>query len=73
MISWDHELSSHYLNWASLVAQPVKNLPAMKGNGNPLQYSSLENFMDREAWWVTVERGYKESDTTEQLTFSTLP
>ena len=26
-----------------------------KGNGNPLQYSSLENFMDREAWWVTVE------------------
>ena len=30
MISWDHELSSHYLNWASLVAQPVKNLPAMQ-------------------------------------------
>ena len=25
-----------------------------KGNGNPLQYSLLENFMDRGAWWVTV-------------------
>ena len=25
-----------------------------KGNGNPLQYSCLENSMDREAWWATV-------------------
>ena len=24
------------------------------GNGNPLQYSCLENFMDRAAWWATV-------------------
>ena len=24
------------------------------GNGNPLQYSCLENPMNREAWWVTV-------------------
>ena len=23
-------------------------------NGNPLQYSCLENFMDRGAWWVAV-------------------
>ena len=23
-------------------------------NGNPFQYSCLENFMDREAWWATV-------------------
>ena len=34
-----------------------------EGNGNPLQYSCLENSMDRGAWW-----GHKESDTTEQLT-----
>ena len=47
----------------------VKKLPAMqetqvqslgqedsprKGNGNPLQYSCLENPMDRKAWWATV-------------------
>ena len=45
----------------------VKNLLAMqetwvlslgifagKGNGYPLQYSCLEDFMDRGAWWATV-------------------
>ena len=52
---------------ASLVAQIVKNLPANAGDvglfpglgrplggghGNPLQYSFLENPMDRGAWWV---------------------
>ena len=26
------------------------------GNGNPLQYSCLENFMDREAWQAIVNR-----------------
>ena len=46
-----------------------KNPPAMQGtwslgwedspgggNGNPLQYSCLENSMDRGAWWATVCR-----------------
>ena len=52
-----------------MVAQMVKNLPAMReiqaqslgwerlpgeGNGYSLQYSSLENPMDRGAWQVTV-------------------
>ena len=49
---------------ASLVAQMAKHLPAMRetrvqsldwedpleGNGNPLQYSCLENPMDRGPW-----------------------
>ena len=35
-----------------------------KGNGYPLQYSCLENPMDREARWVTVH-GVAESDTAE--------
>ena len=26
-----------------------------EGNGNPLQYSCLENSRDRGAWWVTVQ------------------
>ena len=25
-----------------------------EGHGNPLQYSCLENPMDRGAWWATV-------------------
>ena len=37
------------------------------GNDNPLQYSCLENSMDRGAWWVTVHGVAKESDKTEQL------
>ena len=33
-------------------------------NGNPLQYSCLENPTAREAWWAIV-RGITESDTAE--------
>ena len=36
------------------------------GNGNPLQYSCLENPMDRGALWATVKGGHKKSDRTEQ-------
>ena len=38
------------------------------GNGNPLQYSCLENPMDREVWWVTVHRVAK---SWTQLSMST--
>ena len=55
----------------------VKNLPANagdmgstpdprrspgEGNGNPVQYSCLENPMDRGAWWATVH-GVAKSQT----------
>ena len=33
-----------------------------EGNGNLLQYSCLENLMDREAWWATVH-GVAKSQT----------
>ena len=36
-----------------------------KGKGNPLQYSCLENPMNRGDWWATVHGGSKKSDTTE--------
>ena len=39
-----------------------------EGNGNPLQYSCLENPMDGGAWWATVHGVAKESDTTERAT-----
>ena len=59
-----HPLSA----WASLVAQTVKNQAGDpgrspgEGNGYPLQYSCLENPMDRGAWWATVH-GVAKSQT----------
>ena len=51
-----------------------------EGNGYPLQYSCLEDSMDRRVWQVTVQE-VTESDTTERLslgqkqlcTFTSLP
>ena len=46
-----------------------------EGNGNPLQYSCLENSMDRGVWWATVY-GVAKSQTqlsnfTHSLSLST--
>ena len=35
-----------------------------EGNGSPLQYSFLENSMDRGPWWATVHRVTKELNMT---------
>ena len=40
-----------------------------EGNGNLLQYSCLENSMDRRAWWTTVH-GVAELDMTEHTNIS---
>ena len=43
-----------------------------KGNGNPLQYSCLENPMDGGGWWGYSPWGRKESDITykqQQINF----
>ena len=71
--------------WASLVTQRLKRLPAMKktwvrslgrgrspgkGNGNPLQYSCLENPMDGGAWWATVHRVAKNWTWLSNFTLS---
>ena len=60
---------STFRSWFFLVAQMVKNLPAMweskgsipgwgrslgEGNGYPLQYSCLGNPKDRGVWWNTA-------------------
>ena len=34
-----------------------------EANGNPLQYSCLENSVDKEVWWPTVHGVAKEFDT----------
>ena len=43
---------------------PESGRPPGKGNGNPLQYSCLENPMDIGAWQATVH-GLAELDMTE--------
>ena len=64
------------INISFQVALVVKNLPANEENSrspgvenaNPLQYSCLENSMDRRAWWATVH-GVEKSKT--RLSIST--
>ena len=46
---------------------PGLRQPPGEGNGYPLQYSCLENPMDRVAWQATNPWHHKESDTTEKL------
>ena len=73
-------LKALYKTQASLLAQMVKNLSAMRetwvrslgqedlleeeGNSNPLQYFGLENPMDRGSWQATVHGVAKELGTT---------
>ena len=64
---WATELPSYSRESACNVGE-VGSIPGLgrspgEGNGNPLQYSCLENPVD----WP---HGRKESDTTEQLTLS---
>ena len=69
----------------SMVAsQRLKRLPAVRdlgsipgsgrstgeGNGNPLQYSCLENPMDGGAWWATVHGVAKSRTRLSDFTFT---
>ena len=44
-----------------------------RGNGNPLQYSCLENPVDRGAWWATVHRVAKSRTRLKQLSMHRVP
>ena len=43
-------------NAGDLGSNPGLGRSPGEGNGNPLQYSCLENPMDRGAWWAIVHR-----------------
>ena len=45
-------------------AGDVGSIPASGRKGNPLQYSWLENPMDKEVWWARVHGVSKELGTT---------
>ena len=76
------EVLAYWLNYEGFPGgSVVKNPPANAGdmglipgpgrspteeNGNPLQYSCLENSMDSGAWWASVHNVAK-SDMTERI------
>ena len=41
-------------NAEDLVSIPRLGRSSREGNSNPPQYSCLENFMDRVAWWTPL-------------------
>ena len=56
----------HFHNWLSLVQNDGE------GNGNPLQYSCLENPMDGGAWWAAVHGVAKSQTQLSDFTFTSL-
>ena len=72
MVGWHHRLNGHEFEQALEVGVQFRRpgfIPGLgrspgEGNGNPLQYSCLENSVDIGAWWATVH-GTTELDMTE--------
>ena len=56
------EAKASACNAGDLGSIPGSGRSSGEGNGNPLQYSCLENPMDRGAWWATVH-GVAKSQT----------
>jgi len=73
-------LISFRMDWLDLLNPPVNagdvrdvgSIPGLRrflggGHSNPIQYSCLENPMDRRAWWATVHRVTKSWTWLKQL------
>ena len=67
-IGWIYDSKESACNVGDPGLIPASRISSGKGNGNLLQYSCLENSMDRGAWLGYSLWGRKESDTTERLT-----
>ena len=65
------EVKASACNVGDLGSIPGSRRPTGEGNGNPLQYSCLENPMDRGAWWATVHGVAK--SRTQLSDFTSLP
>ena len=65
---WDSKASAHNVGDLSLTPGLGRSLG--EGNGNPLQYSCLENSMDGGAWWATVHGVAKSRTRLSDFTFT---
>ena len=65
------EVKASACNVGDLGSIPGSGRSPGEGNGNPLQYSCLENLMDRGAWWATVH-GSRSQTRLSDFTFTLL-
>ena len=63
------EVKASACNEGDLGSIPGSGRSPGEGNGNPLQYSCLENPMDGGAWWAIVH-GVTKSRTLSDFTFT---
>ena len=64
------EVKASASNAGDLGSVPGSGRSSGEGNGNPLQYSCLENPMDGGAWWATVHGVAKSRTSLSNLTFN---
>ena len=63
------EVKASACNVGELGSIPGLGRSPGEGNGNPLQYSCLENPMDRGAWWAAVHGVAKSRTRLSDFTF----
>ena len=63
------EVKASACNSGDLGLIPGSGSAPGEGNGNPLQYSCMENPMDRGAWWATVHVVAKSQARLGDLTY----
>ena len=61
----EHRVMSRKILWEKSQILCIVKGYLGEGNGNPLQYSCLENPINRGAWWATVHGVAKSRDMTE--------
>ena len=64
------EVKASACNAGALGSIPGSGRSPGEGNGNPLQYSCLENPMDGGAWWATVHGVAKSLTRLSYFTFT---
>jgi len=68
LLGWESRSLSSVLECGTFNNDYVDDIG--EGNGNPLQYSCLENPMDRGAWWAAVHGVTKSRTRLSNFTFS---